>query len=137
MTRRAPGLLTARLLLLLSILTMRALYHAPVALPAGFEDEGVTRIPDAVDIAFAGNIMLAVTKAGILYSFDLDNPGTESPQQALDLRDSVCDNGERGYVGRFDLRTLWLAKSFLLHFRLSLSLSLYCFCVVSREDLLR
>jgi len=96
MTRRPSGLLTARLWLLLSILTMRALYHAPAALPAGFEDEGVSRIPDAVDIAFAGNIMLAVTKAGILYSFDLDNPSTESPREAFDLRDHVCDNGERG-----------------------------------------
>jgi len=113
MMMQASDLLTTRLWLLLSILMMRALYHAPAALPAGFEDEGVTRIPDTVDIAFAGNVMLAVTKAGILYSFDLDDPSTESPRKALDLRDHVCDNGERGYVGLFDRRPLLLIMSFL------------------------
>ena len=68
-------------------------------LPAGFEDEGVSRIPDVVDLAFApagsNTMMLAVTKAGILYSFDLTDSQAEN-REALDLRDRVCDNGERG-----------------------------------------
>jgi len=67
-------------------------------LPAGFEDEGVSRIPDVVDLAFAPpNRMLAVTKAGVLFVSNLeDDSSTENPQEALDLRDRVCDNGERG-----------------------------------------
>ena len=69
--------------------------HAAGALPAGFEDEGVVRIHNAVDIAFVGSMMLAVTKSGMLYSFDLADPNADI-KKALDLTGRICDNGERG-----------------------------------------
>ena len=66
-------------------------------LPAGFEDEAVVQMNQVVDIAFAGNIMLAVTKDGKLNSFDLADPEATS-HLAADFTDLVCTNGERGYV---------------------------------------
>lgn len=66
-------------------------------LPAGFEDENVVQMNEVVDMAFAGNIMLAVTKDGKLYSFDLADADAES-KLAADLTDRICSNGERGYV---------------------------------------
>ena len=65
------------------------------ALPPGFEDETVVPINEVVDIAFSGNIMLAVAKNGYLYTFDLENADAER-QLAADLTDRVCSNGERG-----------------------------------------
>jgi len=81
--------------LLLLLCCLLLIGTAWAALPAGFEDEGVERIRGVVDIAFAGNIMLAVTKPGILYTLNLNNPDADS-QEALNLSDRVCDNGERG-----------------------------------------
>lgn len=68
-------------------------------LPAGFEDENVVQMNQVVDMAFAGNIMLAVTKDGKLYSYDLADTDGES-KLAADLTDRICSNGERGYVHR-------------------------------------
>ena len=72
-----------------------------IGLPAGFEDEDVVQINQVVDMAFAGNIMLAVTKDGKLYSYDLEDANGES-KLAADLTARVCSNGERGYVHYFE-----------------------------------
>jgi len=68
-----------------------------LALPAGFEDENVVAINQVVDMAFADNFLLAVSKDGRLYTYDLADPNAQS-KQAADLTDRVCTNGERGYV---------------------------------------
>jgi len=65
------------------------------ALPPGFEDENVVHIDQVVDMAFAGNVMLAVAKPGVLYTFDLEDPNADR-QVAADLSERVCSNGERG-----------------------------------------
>jgi len=92
---RLPFLLLLVLLLSLSSFQVRAL-------PAGFEDEGVVAMNAVVDIAFAGNMILAVTKPGLLYTFDLDDPNADK-EVALDLSGRICDNGERGYVLSYEL----------------------------------
>lgn len=70
-------------------------------LPAGFEDEGVVRIPGAVDITFLTNnddvSMLTVTKEGLVYTYDLTTNNAKGVV-ALDLTKRICSNGERGYV---------------------------------------
>jgi len=71
--------------------------HTVSALPPGFEDESVVHIDQVVDMAFAGNVMLAVAKPGLLYTFDLENPNADK-KTAADIRDRVCTNGERGCV---------------------------------------
>jgi len=72
------------------------------ALPPGFEDEDVVHINQVVDMAFVGNIMVAVAKSGKVYTFDVEDPNAEK-QLAADITDRVCTNGERGYVYRFRL----------------------------------
>ena len=68
-------------------------------LPAGFTDETVLPMNQIVDIAFAGTIMLAVTKVGKLYSYDLEDPHAAS-HLAADFTNRLCINGEHGYVVR-------------------------------------
>ena len=65
------------------------------ALPAGFEDENVVKVSEVVDVAFAGNVLLAVAKPGYLYTLDLEDPNAERVT-AADLTSLVCSNGERG-----------------------------------------
>jgi len=82
--------------LLLVLLVSCTLHQAAAVLPAGFEDEGVVRLTANVDIAFAGNMMLAVTKIGELHRFDLEDPDATETTLMLDISARVCDNGERG-----------------------------------------
>jgi hypothetical protein len=77
------------------------LFQAPigvVALPAGFEDEEVVQMTGAVDIAFVGNRLLAITDKGDLYTADLEDFSDfpHDKELALSLRDRICENGERG-----------------------------------------
>ena len=94
---RSSPLLLPFLVLLVLLLSSLSSNHQVRALPAGFEDEGVVAMNAVVDIAFAGNMILAVTKRGLLYTYDLDDPNADK-EEALDLSGRICDNGERGYV---------------------------------------
>jgi hypothetical protein len=83
------------------------------ALPVGFVDQDVARIPQLVDISFgrhptASNSTLAygVTKDGAVYvipniASTLDHGQEAKVRQVLDIRSAVCDDGERGYAERF------------------------------------
>jgi hypothetical protein len=91
------------------------------AIPIGFEDQDVARISQLVDIAFSrhpvGNAPLAygVSKEGLVYvitNFAGDGE-VANVQQVLDLRDSTCDDGERGYVSMLLSLLLSFSSSFL------------------------
>jgi len=57
-----------------------------------------------VDLDFApGNMLLAVTKDGQLYRFDVSDDNADR-ELVWDLSDRVCSNGERGCVALRVLR---------------------------------
>jgi len=82
-------------MMMISTFLMLMVFSSTSALPAGFEDENVVAINGVVDMAFADNMLLAVTKTGTVYTFDLADPNADR-QMAADLEDRVCTNGERG-----------------------------------------
>ena len=87
----------ARVVLLL-LLVLHHRLPAVRALPPGFEDESVVHMNQVVDLDFApGNMMLAVTKDGKLYRFDVSDDNADR-ELMWDLSDRVCSNGERGCV---------------------------------------
>ena len=75
------------------------------ALPPGFVDEGVGRVPGGTGANFApnvqtgqGHVLFVTTKDGLLYVFD--NPDQSgSKRVVMDITDRVCSNGERGLQG--------------------------------------
>lgn len=86
--------------------TITVLSDFSSALPSGFEDQGIARVYKIVDISFGINdndehIGYGVTKKGkvhVLTNFVMDDDSAEE-EEVLDLRDSVCDDKERGATG--------------------------------------
>ena len=81
------------------------LSHWSTALPSGFEDQSVARIYKLVDISFGvdrngKHVAYGVTKRGrvhVITDFVMDDDSAKE-EEVLDLRDSVCDDKERGYA---------------------------------------
>jgi hypothetical protein len=72
----------------------------------GFEDQDVARISELVDVSFGRHpndgapLAYGVGKDGGVYVIsNFAGDGEDATvRQVLDLRDSTCDDGERGYV---------------------------------------
>lgn len=77
-------------------------------IPIGFEDQEVARIPELIDISFGSHpdnnssLAYGVSKDGGVYVIlniaTLRDGEEAKAQQVLDLRNLVCEDGERGYV---------------------------------------
>ena len=67
------------------------------SLPAGFVDELVAKVEIPTDVAFApGGRLLVTSQTGTLWVID---NGRGAPRTALDLKNRVCSERERGLVG--------------------------------------